>query len=95
MVAKIRECFTKWYVKQGYTFGYNFYGIPIVSDDVFKIPCGMPKACFSCPLWVKPLLIFFSPSVYTRETIGRNIAEGFMIGIDLAINYQKEPTNNA
>ena len=25
-----------------------------------------PETGFECPFWVKPLLIFFSPSVYTH-----------------------------
>ena len=35
---------------------------------------------FECPFWVKPLLIFFSPSVYTHivygEFIYKNLVEG-------------------
>ena len=35
---------------------------------------------FECPFWVKPLLIFFSPSVYTYivfgEVIYKNLVEG-------------------
>lgn len=32
---------------------------------------------FDCPLWVKPLLIFFSPSIYCVETSGQLITETF------------------
>ena len=44
----IKKRFTKWYVNNGYKFGYD-------SSSV---------AVWRCPWWVKPLLIFFSPSVY-------------------------------
>lgn len=43
----IRKIFTKWYVKQGYTFWSDLFGEHWV-----------------CPFWIKPFLVFFSPSVY-------------------------------
>lgn len=49
----IRKIFTKWYVKKGYTFGY-------------KVENNMSFGTyFDCPIWVRPLLFLFSPSLYT------------------------------
>lgn len=52
----LRKLFTKWYIKRGYTFGYDW-----TSDDTYTM---VAKEYFICPWWVKPLLVFFSPSVY-------------------------------
>ena len=60
----MRKRFTKWYFKRGYRFGYK------VNTDV---------AVWDCPWWVKPLLIFFSPSVYFYELgdcVSKEINEG-------------------
>lgn len=46
----MRERFTRWYYKQGYTFG--------VENDL--------KPRFKCPWYIRPLLFLFSPSVYFR-----------------------------
>lgn len=77
----ISRIFTIWYIKQGYTFGYDFTSTPVYTDGIFKTPSELPKTIFGCPFWVKPLLIFFSPSVYCAETIGRALSEGFEIGL--------------
>lgn len=77
----ISRSFTIWYIKQGYTFGYDFTGVLIRTDGIFKSPLGVPKSIFGCPFWVKPFLIFFSPSVYYAETVGRAVSEGFEIGL--------------
>ena len=37
---------------------------------------------FYCPLWVRPLLIFFSPVRYYAELYGKIFAEGFVEGLD-------------
>lgn len=51
---KIKNDFTRWYVRQGYTY----YSSMSDSDQETK---------WCCPWWVRPLLIFFSPSVYVKE----------------------------
>lgn len=48
---KLKKRFTKWYYKKGYKFGYNN---PIFPESAY----------WKCPWYVKPLLIFFSPSYY-------------------------------
>ena len=60
----IKKRFTKWYVKKGYRFGYDYSNV----------------AVWNCPWWVKPLLIFFSPSVYFMN-YGKLLADGFMKGL--------------
>ena len=79
----IKRRFTKWYVKKGYKFGYDFHNCEMIGgDDVFPpMPVTQPKAVWLCPWWVKPLLIFFSPSVYTMETLRRQFYDGFMEGV--------------
>lgn len=83
---KIRRKFTLWYIKKGYTFGYDFTDVPIYDDGIFKTPCGVPKAIWNCPRWIKPFLVFFSPSVYEMETTGKAIIEGFMAGLEMGMN---------
>lgn len=94
---KLKSRFTKWYIKRGYTFGYNFANTAIYSDGFLSTPWGMPKAIFTCPWWVKPLLVFFSPSVYSAETFGKVIAkaleEGILMGIG-AENHDKGDKND-
>lgn len=65
---KIKERFTKWYVNKGYLFGYDFTDNPTESS-------------FVCPIWVRPFLIFFSPSVYLNETYGKIVRDGIREGI--------------
>lgn len=86
-MKKIRELFTKWYIKRGYTFGYDYTGVPIHSDELVKIPGGIPTAVWGCPRWVRPLLIFFSPSVYYNhiamryaKAISDGILDGLLLG---------------
>ena len=65
---KLKERFTKWYVNKGYLFGYDFTDNPTESS-------------FVCPIWVRPFLIFFSPSVYLNETYGKIVRDGMREGI--------------
>lgn len=62
MINKLKNRFTKWYVEHGYQFKYD-----MKTDSV--------KAMCECPIWVKPLLIFFSPSVYMIQITEKNIAK--------------------
>ena len=65
----IKKRFTIWYVQRGYTFDPR-------PDK------GSTDSVFVCPFWVKPLLIFFSPSVYTHIVYGnfiyKNLVEGMI-----------------
>ena len=65
---KLKKRFTKWYVNKGYLFGYDFTVNPTESS-------------FACPIWVRPFLIFFSPSVYLNETYGKIVRDGIREGI--------------
>lgn len=76
-MKKLRRIFTRWYVKRGYTFGYDFTDVPVYSDGYLSTPGGIPKTIWNCPWWVKPLLIFFSPSVYMSKTYGEGLTKGF------------------
>lgn len=78
---KIRRIFTKWYVKRGYTFGYDFTDTPIFDDGFLKLPLDMPKVVWNCPWWVRPLLIFFSPSTYMIECFSKPFIEGLIKGL--------------
>ena len=78
----IKARFTKWYVKKGYRFGYDFEDCDIIGDEHFKSPYGMPIAYWICPKWVKPLLMLFSPSIYTTLTIGADFVRGFQKGLN-------------
>ena len=64
----IRKRFTIWYVQQGYTFDPR-------PDK------GSTDSVFECPFWVKPLLIFFSPSVYTHIVYGNFIYKNLVKGL--------------
>ena len=66
-MKKLRKKFTKWYVKKGYTFGY---------DDFSP-----SSAVWNCPWYVKPFLFLFSPSVYQMEWSNEYIVKGFMEGL--------------
>lgn len=81
---KLKRRFTKWYIKKGYTYGYDFSNTPVYTDGIFRLPLGMASPHFNCPWWVKPFLILFSPSVYCAETIGKIVAEGFAAGLKSA-----------
>ena len=65
---KIKKRFTKWYVNKGYLFEYDFTVNPTESS-------------FVCPIWIRPFLIFFSPSVYLNETYEKIMRDGFREGI--------------
>lgn len=42
---------------------------------------GCTDSVFECPFWVKPLLIFFSPSVYTHIVYGNFIYKNLVGGM--------------
>ena len=71
----IKKRFTIWYAQRGYTFD------PRPDEE-------HTGSAFECPFWVKPLLIFFSPSVYTHivygEFIYKSLVEG-MKGVKMVI----------
>lgn len=49
-----------------------------------------PETGFECPFWVKPLLIFFSPIVYTYYVFGEWVYKNFMEGMKGGKNgYQR------
>ena len=48
----MRRRFTRWYFRSGYRVEFD------QNSETFG---------FRCPLWVKPLLFLFSPSVYMHE----------------------------
>lgn len=50
-----------------------------------------PETGFECPFWVKPLLIFFSPSVYTHITLGERIYKNLMEGMKGVKMKEQEP----
>ena len=52
MIGEIRKRFTMWYFNRGYGMEYG------LGDDII----------FTCPWWVKPLLIFFSQGIYVHAT---------------------------
>lgn len=79
--TSFRRKFTLWYIHRGYTFRYDFSNTKVYGEYPFYIPEEIPKSVFNCPWWVKPFLIFFSPSIYTSETVGKQIIEGFIKGI--------------
>ncbi|WP_347256100.1 hypothetical protein [Anaerostipes sp. PC18] len=69
-LLNIKRRFTKWYIKRGYSFGYEF-----------GISEGICNARYYCPFWVKPFLILFSPSVYMKEKFRQGLVSGFIKGI--------------
>lgn len=49
-----------------------------------------PETGFECPFWVKPLLIFFSPSVYTHIVYGNFIYKNLVGGLTAnKVNMEK------
>lgn len=80
ITSKLKEMFTKWYIKRGYTFEYDFSNIDNYVDYI-ATPDNLPQAVWHCPYWVRPLLIMFSPSIYYIETFGKNITEGLYRGL--------------
>lgn len=61
--------FTYWYIKKGYIFGYDEYMNPF----------------WKCPWWVRPFLIFFSPSIYFVRKIGGAFCTEFRKTVQEAI----------
>lgn len=47
----IKKQFTKWYVKKGYTFGYDFSKCETIGgDDIFPpMPLTQPVVVWGCP----------------------------------------------
>lgn len=88
MIKKVREKFTKWYVKRGYTFGYRT--VPIYDDGFLKLPSMTGDEYWHCPWYVRPLLIFFSPSVYMIEKAAKIIVEGYLQGLNSVIKEKGE-----
>lgn len=83
MMEWLKRKFTNWFVKKGYSFGYDFSNI----ETIDGVPFGDPPACFKCPIWVRWLAVYlFSPSIYMYE-IGNSlceaISEGFHSDLDL------------
>lgn len=74
-MKKLNRKFTTWYVKRGYVFGYT----------------GIIEPFFICPWYVRPLLIFFSPSVYFQQAYGTKIVEWFEEGINSVSESEKFP----
>ena len=64
----LRERFTKWYYRKGYTLDTKIYG------NTYEM-------IFVCPWWVRLFVgLFFSPSVYYREVgykFGSDFVDGF------------------
>ena len=81
----IKRRFTKWYVRKGYKFGYDFTDVPVYDDGFMKIPAGGPKAVWHCPWFVKPFLFLFSPSLYVIYDCGKQISDGFMAGLKVGM----------
>lgn len=64
MIESIRRKFTEWYVEKGYKFGYNLPEIKIIEKYPFLLRTKAQSTYFDCPVWVKPILFLFSPSIY-------------------------------
>lgn len=73
---KLKHRFTKWYIRKGYTFGYDFTDVPVMGDEYIKTPCRIPKAIWRCPFWVRPLLSLFSPPYLRGRSVGEGDCEG-------------------
>lgn len=84
-MQRLKEKFTKWYIRKGYRFYYERCTLDISKERphivVTGLPVGDAKASFICPWWVRPLLIFFSPSVYYVEYYGKQIMQAFIDGL--------------
>lgn len=89
----VKERFTKWYIRNGYRFYYRFDPAKtLYTNDVFKFTDSVPEARFLCPWYIRPLLIFFSPSVYMYEEYGKQIAKSFMKGMEEAERGKEKDT---
>lgn len=60
-------------LRRRFTKWYVERGYTVTSD--------MHKSTWNCPFWVRPLLIFFSPSIYLSEIFKKNWIEGFECGL--------------
>jgi hypothetical protein len=85
----IKRRFTKWYVKKGYKFGYDFADVPVYNDGFMKTPAGIPKAVWTCPWCVKLFLFLFSPSVYATEDLGKQLVDGFIAGMQMGMEAKE------
>lgn len=89
----IKERFTKWYIRKGYRFYYKVNPIKsLYTDDDIKFFDSDLEAKFLCPWYIRPLLIFFSPSVYMYHEYGKVIAENFMKGMEEAKRGKEKDT---
>ena len=79
----MKQKFTKWYVKRGYQFEYDFMD-PLMCTS---------KPIWTCPLWVRPFLIFFSPSVYCQESMGKLMIGWFEKGLEAGLKEKKRIKN--
>ena len=86
----IRDRFTRWYVKKGYLFGYGWPDVDDCKYDIYMRCDGFLNYYWICPKWIRPLLIFFSPSMYTSEFYGKTIVEHFQKGIEEGLQWNKE-----
>lgn len=73
----INRKFTYWYIKKGYIFSYT-------SETL--------EPHWECPWWVRPLLIFFSPSIYFMRKYGELFCESFRKGLREATKSLDEAT---
>ena len=88
----IKKRFTKWYVKKGYTFGYDFSKCETIGgDDIFPpMPLTQPVVVWGCPWWVKPFLLLFSPSVYVAEDWEKQFVNGFIAGMQMGMETKED-----
>lgn len=54
----MRSRFTRWYFRKGYRVEFD------PKSETFR---------YRCPLWIKPLLFLFSPSVYMHEKFSASL----------------------
>lgn len=75
-MIELRERFTKWYYRKGYTMDARIYG------DTYEM-------IFTCPRWVRLFVgLFFSPSVYYCE-VGHKFGSDFIEGLTWDIDSTK------
>ena len=88
----IKKRFTKWYVKKGYTFGYDFSKCETIGgDDIFPpMPLTQPVVVWRCPWYIKPFLFLFSPSIYAAEDWGKQVIDGFMAGMQMKMEAKED-----
>lgn len=92
----IKSRFTKWYIKKGYRFTYAYAGCDFTTEELsMKFLENNPnplKGVFSCPWWVRPLLCFFSPSVYGTQMLYKQIQEALKKGFIEGLNESRANT---